>query len=531
MSLREHLLLPDAPFRDYRAYQAAWSASAVSLARGRAPQEVLAEVAHSGLRGRGGAGFPTGTKWTTVAHHDCPRRQVICNAAEGEPGTFKDRWLLRRNPYAVLEGMLVAAHVTGARELYIGIKASFTQEISRLRAAHDEMRGAGLFEGLELTIVEGPEEYLFGEEKALLQVLEGGEPLPRETHNPPYERGLFATPTSPNPAVVNNAETFAHVPGIVRAGADSFRAVGTRDTPGTVLFTVSGAVRRHGVFEREAGITLRELFDEVAGGPLEGRSFKAALSGVAVAPVAAERFGTKADFGSLQLIGSGLGSAGFVLLDDGVEMPRVAQAIARFLYVESCNQCSACKAGLRVASEAIDDLFDPAEASADDAPRAIYGARSAPQGNRCYLPVQGATVIPRLLQEYRSEVAERVAAPEAPSQPWPIPKLVDFDAETGRFVLDELQPLKNANWLYDEAPLEREEPTHEAPPSRRPVKPAKPARVPHDRAQAPVAVRLRGEVAAAVLARAEAEDLSPDRLVDRLLRDALDLPSRARPAP
>jgi len=511
MSLQEHRLIPEAPFRDYRAYRSAWGQQAVDLARGSAPEEVLAAVQDAGLRGRGGAGFPTGTKWSTVAHHECPTRQVVCNAAEGEPGTFKDRWLIRHNPYAVLEGMLVAAHVVGATDLYIGLKASFEPELERLRAAHAEMALAGLFDGLTLAIVEGPEEYLFGEEKALLEVLDGGEPLPREAHYPPYERGLGARPGSPNPAVVNNAQTFAHVPSIVRAGAASFRGLGTRDTPGTLLFTVSGDVTEPGVYEREAGIHLTDLFHEVAGGPREGRQFKAALSGVAVAPIEADRFATRADFGSLQLMGSGLGSAGFIVIDDATSMPRVAQAIARFLYVESCNQCSACKAGLRIASEAIDELFDPELATQDDAPRAIYGARSAPQGNRCYLPVQGSILIPTLLKTFRREFAEQLANPSAPTRPWPIPKIVDYDAEARRFVLDERQAYKTPDWIYEEPP--------EAPPSLRPSKVGKPAPRPHDADHAHVAVRLRSDVADAMRERAATDGRSVEALVDEAVRE------------
>jgi hypothetical protein len=234
MPIREHWLIPDEPFQTYAAYQASWEADAIRSARGREPERVLRQIQRSGLRGRGGAGFPTGTKWATVARHECPTRQVVCNAAEGEPGTFKDRWLLRKNPYAVIEGMLIAAHVVGAEQLFIALKGSFAPELARVRAALDEMRD--VIGHLEVQLIEGPEEYLFGEERALLEVIEGNEPLPREAHYPPYERGLFATPRSPNPAVVNNAETYAHVPSIVRKGAASFRELGTADTPGTMLF-------------------------------------------------------------------------------------------------------------------------------------------------------------------------------------------------------------------------------------------------------------------------------------------------------
>src|SRR5262245_46853664 len=215
MSVHQHALLPSEPLRSYEAYLGWAGSSAVLAARANDPGEVLREVQRSGLRGRGGAGFPTGVKWATVKGHPCPTRYVVCNAAEGEPGTFKDRYLIRYNPYAILEGMLVAAHVVDAREIFVAMKASFGKEIARLRSAIDEMETEGVLGDCAIHLVTGPDEYLFGEEKALLEVIEGNDPLPREAHYPPYERGLFATATSPNPAVVNNAETFAHVPSIV----------------------------------------------------------------------------------------------------------------------------------------------------------------------------------------------------------------------------------------------------------------------------------------------------------------------------
>ncbi len=510
---REHWLLPDAPYESYADYRSQWSEQAIDRARSRPPEKVLRLIQRSGLRGRGGAGFPTGTKWSTVAYHECPTRQVVCNAAEGEPGTFKDRWLIRHNPYAVLEGMLIAAHVVEAEQLFIGIKASFRQEIERLHRAIDEMREAGLLSYVDILVHEGPDEYLFGEERALLEVIEGNEPLPREQHYPPYERGLFATSTSPNPAVVNNAETFAHVPSIVRAGPGSFRELGTADTPGTLLFTVSGDVMRPGIYERPAGITLHELFYEVAGGPREGRRFVAALSGVASAVITPERFATRADFGSMQLIGSGLGSAGFMVIDDSQSIPRVTQAVTRFLYVESCNQCSACKHGLRTASEAIDELFNVATASDDDVPRALYGARSAPQGNRCYLPVQGSVLVPSLLKAFAGAFETQRQYPEAPCKPWPIPKFVDYLPAERRFVLDEHQAFKTPDWTYVEPPKRVSVP---------PVVRAKPAPRPHDADEAAQVVRLASEVARGMRAEAERAGEPFDKLVNRALREWLE---------
>jgi NADH-quinone oxidoreductase subunit F len=273
-----YYLLPDLPYSTYESYLAKNGPSAVLKARTLSPQTIVHDIMQSGLRGRGGAGFPTGVKWKTILDHPCAIRYVVCNAAEGEPGTFKDRLLLRRNPYAVLEGLLIAAHAVGAKTIYIGIKSSFEPEIHRLKQTIHEMRTAELVSDIDIVISPGPGEYLFGEEKALLNQIEAGLPLPREAHYPPYEKGLFATPGSPNPALVNNVETLAHVPSILRDGPAGFRALGTEDTPGTLLYTISGDVKRPGVYELEAGITLQQLIYQVAGGPANG-DVKAVLSG------------------------------------------------------------------------------------------------------------------------------------------------------------------------------------------------------------------------------------------------------------
>lgn len=449
---RDHWILADPPYTSYRDYLDRTGVNAVTRAWGMTPDAVLDELERSGLRGRGGAGFPAAQKWRTVRRHPCPMRSVVCNAAEGEPGTFKDRLLLRKNPYAVLEGVLIAAHVVRAPEAYIVTQRAFVPEASRLRSAIDELRAAGLLERVTLRLVLGPEDYLFGEEKALLEVVEGGEPLPREADQPPYEIGLFATVGSPNPALVSNAQTFAHVPSIVRLGGPSFRNLGTQDTPGTILFTVCGDVQRSGVYEVPAGITLRRLFDEYAGGPLPGRRYKAALSGVAAGAIGEAQLDTPADFASLKAIGSGLGSAGFIVYDDTASLLRVAQAVARFLYVESCNQCSACKQGLRTASRALDDLFEPDQASEHEVEKALLGARSAPQGNRCYLPVQGSILIPSLLALAHDELDEHLAHPSRAAEAHLLPRLLDLDELSHTFTVDERLPFKHPDWTFPDLP-------------------------------------------------------------------------------
>lgn len=504
--MREHWLIPDKPFDSYREYLAAVGGSAVELARRRDPRAIIDEIKRSGLRGRGGAGFPAGIKWDTVAGHSCTTRYVVVNAAEGEPGTFKDRFLLRHNPYATIEGLLIAAHVMQARQGYVAIKASFTKEIDRLRRALAEMTETA--DRFVIEVVEGPDEYLFGEEKALLNVIEGLGPLPREAHYPPYEMGLFATPLCANPALVSNVETYAHVPSIVRAGADSFRALGTPDTPGTILFTLSGDIARPGVYEQEAGVTLGELFHAVGGGPLPGRRFKAALSGVSSGVIVPEKFDTPADFGSMQLIGAGLGSAGFVLFGDQVSLPRLAQSVARFLYVESCNQCSACKNGLRIASSAIDELFDPARATPDDPERALVAAVHAPQGNRCYLPVQASVLLPSLLNRFRAEFEAQIREPTAAHAEVLIPKMVDFDAATRSFTYDTDQPRKRPDWTY-------------APPAVETERPRKRRSAPAARPTGTVAVRLAPDLGATLLRLAESAGMDLDRQVEAALREWL----------
>ena len=443
---RPHWLIPEEAFASFDEYLLAYGGrSPLSLARKKKPEAIIEELRRSGLRGRGGAGYPAGDKWASIREHPCRTRAVICNAAEGEPGTFKDRYLIRKNPFAVAAGLLIAAHALETQEAYIAIKGSYQKEMGRLRQALAELREHGLMEGVRVEVVAGPDEYLFGEEKALLEVIEGDPPLPREAHYPPYVRGLYATLGSPNPALVSNAETLARVPGILFHGADSFRRLGTKGTPGPVLFTVCGDVARPGVYELEAGTTLESLF-ETAGGPLPGRRFKAALSGVSTGVIPAERFDTPAEFDALKAAGSGLGSAGFIVLDDSESIPQVTKTLARFLFVESCNQCMACKVNLGTASAAMDGLVAGREKKSDDAlVRAEEAARHAPEGNRCYLPVEGSILIPSLIEAFREEFGAKGLAK---AKPFPLPKLADFDEEAHVFAYDTRQALKQPDWTY-----------------------------------------------------------------------------------
>ena len=247
--------------------------------------------------------------------------------------------------------MAIAARAIGVRTAYLCLKKSFEQEIASVRRAMNEMAAAKCFGPVPIELVLGPEDYLFGEEKALLEVIEGAPAMPREADLPPYVQGLFVTgPTELNPAVVNNVETLSNVPYILRRGATWFRSIGTPDTPGTMVFTVSGDVQTPGVYELPMGTPLQELVFEHGGGPKPGRTLKALFSGVSNAVVLPSFLRTPMDFGSLQKAGSGLGSGGFIAYGDTVCMVRVAYKFSELLFVESCGQCTPCKFGTNQAT-------------------------------------------------------------------------------------------------------------------------------------------------------------------------------------
>jgi NADH-quinone oxidoreductase subunit F len=286
-------LLPDEPLTSLEDYLASGGGQGLARARDLGPEKTIEEIHRSGLRGRGGAGFPTGTKWASTRAAGGGQRYAVCNAAEGEPATFKDRAIMRFNAYQCVEGLAISALAVGADVAFVGVKTRFETERAALELAIQQMDGSGMLEGLTVAIAAGPDEYLFGEEKALLEVIEGHDPMPRLL--PPFQHGLFASAPQlgweahavepglegayeSNPTLVNNLETLANVPHILARGADWFRRMGTDESPGTIVCTVVGDVHRAGVFEMEMGSPVSELF-EMAGGPLPGRRFKAAFSG------------------------------------------------------------------------------------------------------------------------------------------------------------------------------------------------------------------------------------------------------------
>jgi len=457
-------LLPDEPLADVEEYFARGGGRGWERAVSLGPDQTVKEVGLARLRGRGGAGFPTGRKWSTIAAATGGTRYVVCNAAEGEPGTFKDRELLRRNPYQTAEGLLIAAFAVGATSAYVGIKAAFAAERQRLVEALEELQRAGVGSDVTVTVVEGPDEYLFGEEKALLEVLEGEAPLPRWL--PPHLHGLFATApqlgwqahapaaghapdAGSNPTLVNNVETLANVPHILANGAEWFRSLGTQDSPGHIVVTVVGDTVRAGVAEVPMGTRLGEVIGTVGGGLPDGRSVKAVFSGVSNPVLTSAALDTPLTYEDMAAAGSGLGAAGFIVYDDTACMVNVAHVFSRFLWIESCGQCPPCKLG----SEAITaHLWAIETGSGTDADVEEIGSwlEHVTDANRCYLGTEEKLVVASLLAAFPEEFAAHLEGPCPRPRPIPLPKLVDI--VDGTAIYDERHARKRPDWTYEDTP-------------------------------------------------------------------------------
>jgi NADH-quinone oxidoreductase subunit F len=437
-----YAILPELPIPSFADYAAAGGGTGMSRASAMEPAAVIEEIRRSGLRGRGGAGFPTGVKWASVVEAGAGGPVYLaCNAAEGEPGTYKDRALMARNPYQLVEGVLIAAHAVGAEASYIATKARFTAERARLDDAIGAARDAGWPGAERLELVLGPDEYLFGEESAMLEVIEGKLPLPRIL--PPYQSGLFARTAGTNPTVVNNVETLSHVTHIIGGGVDAFRSTGTEEAPGTMVFTVVGDVARPGVYELPLGTSLRTLICDVAG----GADVKAVISGVSNAILTGDLLDLPMDFDSLAEAGAGLGSGGFMVYDSSRDMVQVTAALARFLAVESCGQCPPCKLGTADIYERLDRLVD-GRGAAEDIEAIRNRTATVTDANRCYLPVGAALLVRSALEEFAGEFAARVGAPSSPDVAVPVPKILGWDEETGGVAFDHEYYRKRSDWSY-----------------------------------------------------------------------------------
>ena len=313
------------------------------------PKDVVETMVKSGLRGRGGAGFPTGLKWGTVAKSPGAKKYVICNADEGDPGAFMDRSVLESDPHSVLEGMAIAAYAVGADQGYIYVRAEYPLAISRLNLAIKQAKtlgllGSGIFESpfnfnVDLRIGAGA--FVCGEETALMMSVEGKRGTPRPRPPFPAESGLFNSPT-----LINNVETFANVPAIYRNGAEWFAGIGTEKSKGTKVFALAGKIKNTGLIEVPMGTPLRTIVEEMGGGAPDGGKIKAVQTGgPSGGCIPSQHLDTPVDYESLGKLGSIMGSGGMIVMDEGTNMVDVARFFMDFCMDESCGKCIPCRAG------------------------------------------------------------------------------------------------------------------------------------------------------------------------------------------
>jgi NADH-quinone oxidoreductase subunit F len=384
------------------------------------PQAVVQEVLKSELRGRGGAGFPTGRKWSFVDQKSSKPIYLVCNGDESEPGTFKDRVLVHHAPHLLLEGMLISCYALGAHTAYIYLRGEFPKAVDILATAVSEARAQGLLGrdilgrgfDCEVYLHRGAGAYICGEETGLIESLEGKRAYPRIKPPFPAVHGLFGCPTA-----VNNVETLCNVPAIVSRGADWYLQLGVAGSRGTRIVCVSGRVRQPGYYEFEMGkLTLRQLVYDVCGGPLPGRTLKGVIPGGSSMPVLTpDQLDVTLDFDAIQKAGSMAGSGGVIVLDDATDVVGATLNVARFYAHESCGQCTPCREGTLWMEKILQRMATGQGRPQDPALLAeiadnIEGKTICPLGVAVAWPVKAFTT--KYAGEFATAVAPRATAPE-----------------------------------------------------------------------------------------------------------------------
>jgi NADH-quinone oxidoreductase subunit F len=337
-------------------YVAGGGFTALRKARGMAPDDVIAELDASGLRGRGGAFFPTGRKWSFVPKPDqLPKpHYLVVNADESEPGSFKDREIMQRVPFSFLEGCLIAAHGIQSQHVFVYIRGEYEREFEVLRDSLEAMRKADLLGDVTIVVHRGAGAYICGEETALLESLEGKRGQPRTKPPFPAIAGLYAAPTA-----VNNVESIATVAPVVEMGGAEYAKLGVENSAGTRVFSLSGNVVNPGNYELPHGISMRELVYDVGGGVPNGRELKAVIpGGSSTSVLTADAIDTKMDFTSLVEAGSSIGSAGVIVIDDRCCMVQLGIRVSQFYEHESCGKCTPCRVGTKWVTQILQKIED-----------------------------------------------------------------------------------------------------------------------------------------------------------------------------
>jgi NADH:ubiquinone oxidoreductase subunit F (NADH-binding)/(2Fe-2S) ferredoxin len=375
------------------------------------PEQVIEEIAASGLRGRGGGGFPTGTKWRLTAEQPGDQKYVICNGSEGDPGAFMDRGVLQGDPHAVLEGMIIGAFATGAHEGYIYCRGEYPAAIRYLTLAiaqaeelgllGDDILGSGF--GCRLKLKESPGGFVCGEETALAASIEGRRGMPRMRPPYPSEAGLWDKPTN-----VNNVETWACVPPIILNGAAWFAATGTEGSKGTKVFSLAGKLANTGLVEVPMGITLRELIFGVGGGMTPGHRFKAVqMGGPAGGCLDEQHLDLPVDYDSLKEAGAIMGSGGVIVMDDATCMVDLARYFVNFTQSESCGKCVPCRIGTKRMLEMLERIVG-GEGELEDLERLEKLAMTIKKTSLCGLGQTAPNPVLSTLRYFREEYEEHI---------------------------------------------------------------------------------------------------------------------------
>ena len=382
------------------------------------PEEVTNIVKDSGLRGRGGGGFPTGLKWSFAAKNAADQKYVVCNADEGDPGAFMDRSILEGDPHCIIEAMAICGYAIGASEGYVYVRAEYPIAVKRLQIAIDQAKeygllGENIFESgfnFDLHIRLGAGAFVCGEETALMTSIEGnrGEPRPR----PPFPavKGLFGKPTNNN-----NVETYANIPQIILNGADWFKAMGTEKSTGTKVFALGGKIKNTGLVEVPMGTTLREVIEDIGGGIPNGKKFKAAQTGgPSGGCIPASLMDTAIDFDNLTAIGCMMGSGGLIVMDEDNCMVDIAKFFLEFTVDESCGKCSPCRIGTKRMMELLDKITE-GKATLEDIDKLENLALYIKQNSLCGLGQTAPNPVLATLKFFRDEYIAHVVDKKCPA--------------------------------------------------------------------------------------------------------------------
>ena len=382
------------------------------------PEDVIQIVKDSGLRGRGGGGFPTGLKWSFTAANQADQKYVVCNADEGDPGAFMDRSVLEGDPHCIIEAMTICGYATGATEGYIYVRAEYPIAVKRLEIAIAQAKEMGLLGkdifgsgfDFDLHIKLGAGAFVCGEETALMTSIEGnrGEPRPR----PPYPavKGLFGKPTTEN-----NVETFANIPTIIREGAEYFASMGTEKSKGTKVFALGGKIKNTGLVEIPMGTTLREIIEEIGGGIPNGKKFKAAQTGgPSGGCIPMSLIDTPIDYDNLTAIGCMMGSGGLIVMDEDNCMVDIAKFFLDFTVDESCGKCSPCRIGTKRMREILDKITD-GKATLEDLDKLEELALYIKQNSLCGLGQTAPNPVLATLRFFRDEYIAHIVDKKCPA--------------------------------------------------------------------------------------------------------------------